>query len=102
MNDAIQAIEQLAQCDGKERRLLISWDKQTGWNATLSGARTGKVLGSARHRATAEEAILAAIPKIAKLTIAEIRCCCNCAKQLAADENMYCKKCKRERWPDRR
>lgn len=97
MLDAIQAIEHLAQGNDKERRLLISWDKQTGWNATLSGARTGKVLGSARHRATAEEAILAALPKIAELTITEIHCCCNCAKQLAADEKMYCKECKRER-----
>lgn len=61
MNDTIQAIEQLAQCDGHERRLLISWDKQTGWNATLSGERHGKVLGSARHRTTAEEAIRAAL-----------------------------------------
>lgn len=61
MLDVLQAIEQLAQCGDNERRLLISWNKQTGWNATLSGETRGKVLGSARNRATAEEAIRAAL-----------------------------------------
>lgn len=41
------------------RRLLISWDPRTGWNATLSKDR--KVLGSSRNRKTAKESITVAM-----------------------------------------